>query len=307
MSEPPTLQPKIASFAPELIDEILAHLEVSVEADGPEPWSRTQDPSQRSPRIEALQSVSLVSKSWTGLAQIRMMRRLVVKSGTQVASLTVAPADSARDARAYVKELTIKGSSGASFRWGPLTPAEIVAVDGVTGDHFIALLSVLKEVTSIELEYPDFTSVYLTPSEPMEFIQEDTSDITKVYNTNLHGLISTVNTLEYIARSQTSMVDIARVLQSCTALEDLHLSLWNHESEAKFTLPSTIRSLAFAELAAANDVLTHLASIPTGLKTRQHAEKQKEQLARVVDLCKRAEVELIGCVRAIRPTHRHRL
>ncbi|KAL8280490.1 hypothetical protein RQP46_007138 [Phenoliferia psychrophenolica] len=137
--------PAIAFFAPELIDEILHHLVAACASDRP--------------ATKPLETASLISRNWRGPAQRRLMEHLTIKSGTQAKRVAEGLAASGLDV--YVRNLTI--DFGQKLWASPVniidepTPDQISAVDGVTRDHFLALLPLFPGLTSLDLEGPPFT------------------------------------------------------------------------------------------------------------------------------------------------------
>ncbi|KAL8279953.1 hypothetical protein RQP46_007534 [Phenoliferia psychrophenolica] len=131
-------QPKIASFAPELIDAVIDHL-------GP----------------ESLKPYSLISRNWRGPVQRRRMRLLIVKSGTRAEE--VADGVIASGLHVYVHTLDLKcwrDRQGYSRRQAQApTPSEIKDDDGVALNHFLALLPLFPNVRALRLE-PAFTHFY---------------------------------------------------------------------------------------------------------------------------------------------------
>ncbi|KAL8276720.1 hypothetical protein RQP46_010899 [Phenoliferia psychrophenolica] len=168
MSEIPATaqgQPKIASFAPELIDEILEHLFAALDSELQE---REPAPSRG--------EYALVSQNWRGPVQRRLVRRLVIESGTQAKQVAEGLVKSGLDT--YVRELKIRF---ADKLWKPYhsginldepTSAEINAVDGVSRDDFLALLPLFPALTSLNLDGPPFahfegTEMSLLKASPM--------------------------------------------------------------------------------------------------------------------------------------------
>ncbi|KAL8281414.1 hypothetical protein RQP46_006098 [Phenoliferia psychrophenolica] len=142
-------QPKISSFAPELIDAILGHLHSTVNAE-------VSQVDAKSPSMRKLENYSLISQSWRGPVQRRMMRRLVIKSGSK--ARTVAEGLAATGLHVHVRDLGIRTSGLMFIRRSDNEPRinEINAADGVTASDVLALLAVFPHVASFELE-PVFT------------------------------------------------------------------------------------------------------------------------------------------------------
>ncbi|KAL8276694.1 hypothetical protein RQP46_010873 [Phenoliferia psychrophenolica] len=155
-----TGQPKIASFAPELIDEILHHLAVDeIEPD--------DSPEDFNPGPKAIADLALISQNWRGPVQRRLMSRIFIKSGTH--AKRVAEGLVASDFGVYIKDLTIlftegiliegDGFDGDDFAEYVDEPtfAEITAADSVSRDHFLALLPLFPALTSLTLCEPPFS------------------------------------------------------------------------------------------------------------------------------------------------------
>ncbi|KAL8281501.1 hypothetical protein RQP46_006185 [Phenoliferia psychrophenolica] len=134
-------QPKIASFAPELIDEILGHLVAASVFHSRE--------------TEPLQAASFISRNWRGPAQRRLMERLTISSGSQAKRVAEGFVASGLDV--YVKYLTIIFDANM---WPTSddepTLDQITAFDGVGRDHFLALLPHFPTLTSLDLSGPTF-------------------------------------------------------------------------------------------------------------------------------------------------------
>ncbi|KAL8281506.1 hypothetical protein RQP46_006190 [Phenoliferia psychrophenolica] len=151
---PSPAQPKIASFAPELIDEILHHLVAGLD-EYPTSYSR----------LKEIGEYSLISQNWQGPVQRRLMRRLVIKSGTQ--ARRVVDGLVASGLGIHVKDLTIRFSKALWHYSEDLidepTSDQIKAVDAVTSDDFLALLPHFPALISLDLDGTPFTQ--LGPSE----------------------------------------------------------------------------------------------------------------------------------------------
>ncbi|KAL8281524.1 hypothetical protein RQP46_006208 [Phenoliferia psychrophenolica] len=142
-------QPRIASFAAELIDEILHHLVVDLSAYY----------ASDSPKIQQLQAASLISRNWRGPAQRRLMDRLTISSGSHAKRVAEGFVASGLDV--YVKELKILFSSNLRERSADTvdepTSDQITAADGVGRDDFLALLPHFPTLTSLHLYNPTFS------------------------------------------------------------------------------------------------------------------------------------------------------
>ncbi|KAL8281499.1 hypothetical protein RQP46_006183 [Phenoliferia psychrophenolica] len=141
------VQPKIASFAPELIDEILHHLVADLE--------RSPD---LYPGPKGIGEYALVSQNWRGSVQRRLFSRLIITSGTQAERIAEDFVASGLDI--YVKDLTIIFSHALVDE---PTSDQIKAVDAVTSDDFLALLPHFPALISLQLDGTPFTQ--LRPSE----------------------------------------------------------------------------------------------------------------------------------------------
>ncbi|KAL8276808.1 hypothetical protein RQP46_010739 [Phenoliferia psychrophenolica] len=201
-------QPAIASFAPELIDEILHHLVLDLQW----PLSRTEYPGPK-----WIQQYSLISRNWRGPVQRRLMRRLVIKSGKQ--AKLVAEGFVASGLDVYVKDLSIKfecppwNYSAGTHK--EQTSDQITAVDRVTTDHFLALLPHFPALVKLHLDGPPFAHF-----QPPDIINLETSKIW-LRLTSLH------------IRTRRGDIDIDRVhaiLSLTSSLTMLSLETWEYGS-----------------------------------------------------------------------------
>ncbi|KAL8291341.1 hypothetical protein RQP46_002319 [Phenoliferia psychrophenolica] len=204
-------QPKIASFTPELIDEILHHLAVDLRVD---PY----DSPTEYPGPKTIENYALVSRNWRGPVQRRLMSRLVIKSGTQAQQVAEGFVASGLDA--YVKDLKIQF---AEHLWkapndivDEPTSDQIASVDGVTRDHFLALLPHFPALTKLDLDGPLFT-------------QFEPSDIIKL---QASPSLSRLTSLRIFTRRWLRDVDLAPVYDILILTPSLTtLSLKSYESE----------------------------------------------------------------------------
>ncbi|KAL8281527.1 hypothetical protein RQP46_006211 [Phenoliferia psychrophenolica] len=140
-------QPKIASFAPELIDEILGHLVADLE-----------EYPATCPGPKAIGECALISRNWRGPVQRRLMRRLVIKSGAQAER--VAEDVVATGLHVYVRTLVFECTLRLVMRshTPPTEPTDqqIKSADGVSQKHCITLLPLFPNVKTLHLT-PTFT------------------------------------------------------------------------------------------------------------------------------------------------------
>ena len=149
-------QPAIAYFAPELIDNILGHL-VALSAPRPQRVRVGEKPDQKFLQYRALEALSLTSRIWREQAQRRMMRELVVKSGTQAERLIDGFASTGL--QFYVQDLRI-----GRFEFGKVpTPREILAADAVSREQFVGLFPLFPHARHLQIVDPTF--IHFSPSD----------------------------------------------------------------------------------------------------------------------------------------------
>ncbi|KAL8281502.1 hypothetical protein RQP46_006186 [Phenoliferia psychrophenolica] len=140
--------PAIATFAPELIDEILDHLIVALQSLP----TGYQGPS-------SLGSYALISQAWRGPVQRRTMRRLVVKTGVQADRVKNELV--ASEANLLVKTLRL-GSRKQPWRSWKDSPrprdsagSDANRANGISPrDNYLALLPLFPNVTRLHLDHP---------------------------------------------------------------------------------------------------------------------------------------------------------
>ncbi|KAL8281416.1 hypothetical protein RQP46_006100 [Phenoliferia psychrophenolica] len=140
-------QPRIASFAPELIDEILHHLVADLE----------ENPALF-PGPKAIADYALISRNWRAPVQRRLMSRLLISLGSQAKRV----AEGLVKSGLVVHVRFLKIYFGMQYREEP-TPDQISTADGVGREHFLALLPHFPALTSLDLVRPTFP--HLRPSE----------------------------------------------------------------------------------------------------------------------------------------------
>ncbi|KAL8292245.1 hypothetical protein RQP46_001711 [Phenoliferia psychrophenolica] len=141
-------QPQIATFAPELIDEILHHLVV----DLTHPHKPASHPGPKS-----LGPYALISRVWRGPVQRRLFRRLVVKSGTQVKRIARGLATSVLRFDVHILSFDFNSEVDYLLNHSHVpTAAQVNAEDGITRDLFLRILPVFPDVVSVHLK-PTFT------------------------------------------------------------------------------------------------------------------------------------------------------
>ncbi|KAL8281500.1 hypothetical protein RQP46_006184 [Phenoliferia psychrophenolica] len=140
-------RPAIATFAPELIDEILDHLLVALKA------------SPTAHKVSSpVSSYALISRAWRGPVQRRTMRRLVVKTEEQAERVTSELV--ARGLNWHVKTLRLgcHKQPWKSWHYSPLAkePTAPGANCISPRDNFLALLPLFPNATRLHLD-PPFT------------------------------------------------------------------------------------------------------------------------------------------------------
>ncbi|KAL8278571.1 hypothetical protein RQP46_009063 [Phenoliferia psychrophenolica] len=318
-------QPGI-TLAAELIDEILGHL-----APHPLVWSQLS-PTAR----EDLKAASLVSRAFRGPAQRRLMLRAVIHTGTHAKRL--ADGLVASGLHVLVKHLEIDFSRRLKPSKSEDVPTarRLKASDTPTLAHFIALLPLLPNVTTLRLMGPTFPNfrpkdlpilraapflphlqtlhvamqdwqtdtnllhdiLSLTPSltslsltsrgytptspnkrSPVNLPHLETLDLDgATFPSSLADLaLLSANTFARIQRIHWSLDywtyaperDMAAELQSCTALQELRLGLFEGSGIGLLHhIPASIQKITFTGLEGARDVLADLSatSRPVGIK-----------------------------------------
>ncbi|KAK4701784.1 hypothetical protein P7C70_g4447, partial [Phenoliferia sp. Uapishka_3] len=145
------VQPKIATFPPEIVDKVLLHLVCQL------PWREfprcvaniRSHIYSHSADVYTLATLSLVCQAWRGPAQRRMMSHIVVRSGRH-ANRLARPAFVRSGLHVYVQEIVIRDFGLKKF-------------NGVTVAQLVALLSRLTNATSLIVYTP--TSVAFRKSD----------------------------------------------------------------------------------------------------------------------------------------------
>lgn len=136
----------------EIVDLVLAHL---IDALDPDTDDAT---ASKSPRVFALETTSLVSRSWRGPSQRLLVQRLVIRLGSharQVVDGTTSDGDSGLGES--VRKLVVVSPYGSNSEVP--TTAALAQDDAVSCDELVALLRQTPPLKSFDLHFPAFTSI----------------------------------------------------------------------------------------------------------------------------------------------------
>ncbi|KAL8281291.1 hypothetical protein RQP46_006325 [Phenoliferia psychrophenolica] len=202
----------LLAFPNEVLDDILGQLLTSVPPD-----QKPANP-RKSPQLEALEAVSLVSKKWRAVALRRLVAKLVVRTGKRaraiVQSLT------AGDLGGLVKEITIEGS--VSRFAGVPTAAALAKNDSVTPEDVVALLHLTRRLDILRLHYVDF----------VRFRQRDVATLSTL------PFLTTVETLSITsAECDINLELVATLVPLFLALRTIILSLPTSPKIPRFKSP----------------------------------------------------------------------
>ncbi|KAL8286245.1 hypothetical protein RQP46_004733 [Phenoliferia psychrophenolica] len=320
-------QPRIATLAPELIDEILHHLVVALAQPGFTPASH--------PGPKSLGPYALISQIWRGPVQRRLMRRFVIKSSAQAERVVEGLV--ASGLHFYVKDLSIEFLCGEreNIIEGPspddstIWRARHLALLP-TSDRVVVVLPLFIAVTSLRLQisisshFESFELPLLNPEFALALIEVGLLSIPTLAQVTELGWFDyesdtgsalpllklmgpTLKTLHY--ETYNGSHDFLPELQQCTMVEHLTLGLYNVCATNKILqhLPSTTHTLAFTDIHIARDVLVGVAPVPAALKRivmsevwcdasglAGNFEGCRDQLEDVVQACKWEGLELIA-------------
>ncbi|KAL8276111.1 hypothetical protein RQP46_011493 [Phenoliferia psychrophenolica] len=228
----------IHSFPNEVLDEILGHLVTSL------PPSSKQDTSKKSPALQALATVSLVSRQWRAVALRRLVSKLVVRTGSRARAITKGLTIGSLGS--LVKELTIDGQGGSSK--GVPMASELAKKDWVTPEDVVALLSQTPRINVLQLHYVPF----------VRFRQRDIATISAL------PFLTTVKTLSISLDQLDHLEDLMT-----TALEELDLPRYNTNGipAALFQWCPGLVKLGVGGIFGLNEALHLLRDIPATVTT----------------------------------------
>ncbi|KAL8276376.1 hypothetical protein RQP46_011221 [Phenoliferia psychrophenolica] len=136
----------LLAFPNEVLDEILGHL---VSCLPPEPSGA----QRKSLKLQALETVSLVSKQWRAVALRRLVSKLVVRTGSMVRAIT--KCFESGETGDMLRELRLDGYlSGMSL--AVPTAQEIAKKDWIAPNDIVALLHLTPHLKVLYLHHPAF-------------------------------------------------------------------------------------------------------------------------------------------------------
>ncbi|KAL8279514.1 hypothetical protein RQP46_008076 [Phenoliferia psychrophenolica] len=249
-------QSALLSCPNEVLDKILGHLVKSI----PRESSRSHFMCKKSSQLQALETVSHVSKKLHIIALRRLFAKLVVMTGKQVRA--IAKILKTGDTGVLVKEITIEG--GGYHSRGVPTAAELAKRDLVTPEDVVAILHLMPKLSILRLRYIDF----------VRFRQRDAATLSTL------PLLNTVHTLEILPSSpkenDTNYELMATLIPLFPTLHTINVSLPFKAKNPRFkTPPPRQPSLETLELAfpvsssgASTATLFSLISVPAAGQIR---------------------------------------